>query len=347
RVTWGNMGSRFLRWRLSTNFVSGRLRYVNRLPAPILCLLLLSLSPPLASAQFLLKPAQPGELVTLMPSDMAILESPEARKDLPCTITERKPDLGFDLRFHTGYDVTVPMKELAGSGEMLTVVLRIYPQDVPAHPTYLVQHVGVPPISEDVKGDAILQGTFDLGEGKYHIDWLMRDRAERTCSSKWDTEAALAPKDKPISLLLGPNAISETPEEPFVNDTYPRHASDSEGVNLKVLVNFAPQNPESPQLQRSDTDALVSIVKAIERDPHVNRVSLIAFNMEEGRVVYRQETGDYIDFPSLGKAVRTMKLGTVNLLRLGQKHSDTDFLQNLIANEVGTASHPDAIVFAG
>ena len=89
---------------------------------------------------------------------MAILESPEARKDLPCTITERKPDLGFDLRFHTGYDVTVPMKELAGSGEMLTVVLRIYPQDVPAHPTYLVQHVGVPPISEDVKGDAILQG---------------------------------------------------------------------------------------------------------------------------------------------------------------------------------------------
>lgn len=314
---------------------------------PLLCLLLLSASPPLASPQFLLKPAQPGESVTLMPSDMAILESPEARKDLPCTVTERKPDLGFDLRFHSGYDVTLPMKELAGSGELLTVVLRIYPQDVPGHPTYLVQHVGVPPVSEEVKGDAFLQGSFDLGEGKYHVDWLMRDRAERTCSSKWDIEATLAPKDKPISLLLSPNAISDSPEEPFVNDTYARHGSDSDGVNLKLLVNFAPQNPESPQLQRSDTDALVSIVKAIERDPHVNRVSLVAFNMEQGRIVYRQETADAIDFPSLGKAVRTMKLGTVNLLHLGQKHSETDFLQNLIATEVGTASHPDAIVFAG
>jgi hypothetical protein len=281
-----------------------------------------------------------------MPSDVAILESSEARKDLPCTVTQRKPDLGFDLRFHTGYDVTLPMKELVGSDEVLTTVFRVYPQKDPAHPTYFVQHVRVPRVEDDVKGDAFLQGMLDLGEGKYHIDWLMRDRAERTCSASWDIEAAVAPKDKPMSLFLAPNSVSQTDVEPFVNDAFARQPPE-DGVTLKLLVNFAPQNPDSPQLQRSDTDALVSILKAIQRDPHVRRVSLIAFNIEEARILYRQETADTIDFPALGKALQTMKLGTVNVVRLGQTHNETDFLQSLIANEVGTPCRPDAVIFAG
>ena len=89
------------------------------------------------------------------------------------------------------------------------------------------------------------------------------------------------------------------------------------------------------------------MLKAIERDPHVSRMSLVAFNMEEGRVVYRQEAADRIDLPALGKALDSMKLGTVNLARLGQKHSETDFLGDLIQKEVGTAVNTDAVIFAG
>ena len=32
---------------------------------------------------------------------------------------------------------------------------------------------------------------FDVGEGKYHIDWLMRDRSERVCSYNWDARPSL------------------------------------------------------------------------------------------------------------------------------------------------------------
>jgi hypothetical protein len=112
-------------------------------------------------------------------------------------------------------------------------------------------------------------------------------------------------------------------------------------------VNFAPQNAQSAALQRSDTEALVSILKAIERDPHVAHISLVAFNMQENRVVYRQEDANTIDFPALGKALQTMKLGTVNVIQLGQKHGDTDFLESLIEKEVGASAHPDAVIFAG
>lgn len=299
-------------------------------------------------SQLLLKPPEPGQNVMIMPSDLAILEAGEDRKDLPCTVTPRKAEIGFDLRFHGGYDVTVPLRELSGQGELLTVVFRVFPQGHGDQAVYFVQHIRVPAIEDDAKGEASLDGGIDLGEGQYHVDWLMRDRAERLCSSSWDVEATLPPKDKEMPLFLKPNQIAQTAAEPFVNDVpaRPRHGPEA-NLNVKLLVNFAPPNALSSALERNDTDALVSILKAVERDPHVGRVSLVAFNVGETRVLYRQQPEDRIDFPALGKALQSMQLGTVNVQKLEQKHSETDFLEDLIEKEVNTTSHPDAVVFAG
>ena len=167
------------------------------IPRPVsLAVLLLSsvwLFP--AAAQNLIKPVVPGDPVMLLPSDMAILEAPAERKDLPCTVIPRKTDLGFDLRFHAGYDVTVPLKELEGDGELLTVVFRVYPAGDKEHSAYFSQHIRVPEVEDDAKGEATVSGAFDVGEGNYHVDWLLRDREERPCSSSWDTQATLADKD--------------------------------------------------------------------------------------------------------------------------------------------------------
>jgi hypothetical protein len=313
-----------------------------------LCGVALTLLSQLAFSQMLLKPSQPGEPVHLLPSDLAILEAGDIRKDIPCTVTERKAELGFDLRFHGGYDVTIPLNELTGNGEVLTVVFRVYPRGTPARAAYFAQHFTVPPIEDGAKGDALLQGTMDLGEGAYHVDWLMRDRGEHLCSSAWDMDAELPAKDKPIPLFLTADDVAESVPQPFVNDVVrdkAQHADDN--LTVKLLVNFAPQQANSAALQRSDTEALVSILKTIQRDPRVAHLSLVAFNIDEGRVVYRQEMSSDIDFPALGKALQTMKLGTVNLQQLEQKHSETDFLENLITSEVGTSAHPDAVIFAG
>jgi len=295
----------------------------------------------------MLKPVQPGEPITLLPGDAAVFESPDFRKDLPCTVTGRKAELGFDLRFHSGYDVTIPLRELSGDGSMLSVVFRVYPQDNKEHSAYFVQHFRVPVVEDEAKGDASLQGTIDVGPGKYRVEWLMRDRFERVCSSGWDVEASLSPKDKPMPLFIDAEQIAESAPEPFVNDSASLPSRQADGVNLKLLVNFAPQSSTSSSLQRSDTEALVSILKTIQRDAHVGRLSLVAFNIGESRIVYRQDTSDRIDFPALGKALESMKLGTVNVTNLGEKHSETDFLQELIETEVGNNAHPDAVIFAG
>ena len=308
----------------------------------------LTLLPLPAFSQMLLKPAQPGEALNLLPSDIAVLEAGEVRQDIPCTVTDHKAELGFDLRFHGGFDVSVPLRELSGPGETLTVIFRVFPRDTPTNASYFVQHFNVPAIEEEAKGDATLQGGVDLGEGNYHVDWLMRDRSDHLCSSAWDVDAALPPKDKPMPLFIPANQVLESLPQPFVNDLATHESKPADdNLTVKLLVNFAPQDAYSAALQRSDTDALVTILRTIQRDPRVAHLSLVAFNIDEGRIVYRQEMASSIDFAALGKALQSMKLGTVNLARLEQKHSDSDFLEGLITTEVGDATHPDAVIFAG
>jgi hypothetical protein len=342
------MASRFLRScspLLCVVRPIGRRRCASSVALAVLIFPFLALP---SRSQILLKAPEPGDLVTILPSDLAIFEGGTERKEIPCTVTQRKPDLGFDLRFHAGYDVTVPLTEVSGEGGELTVVFRVYATAQRNNPSYFVQHFGVPSIPDDAKGDALLQGEIDMGEGNYHVDWLMRDRSERICSASWDIEATLTPKDRPINLFLSPNKVAEVPPEPFVNDTDVRpDAKTPDGLNVKLLVNFSPQDSLSSTLQRSDTDALVSILKAIQRDEHIGQISLVAFNMSESRVVYRQDTASQIDFPALGRALHTMKLGTVSVQHLGEKQSETNFLEGLIEAEVGKAAHPDAVIFAG
>ena len=279
---------------------------------------------------------------------MAVLEMQDARKDLPCTVTPTKPVLGFDLRFHSGYDIAVPMKDLSGTENLLTILFRVIPEHHPEDPVYFVHRVRVPQIEEDSKGEVGLHGGFDVGEGKYHVDWLMRDRSERVCSFYWDSEATLTARDRQMNLVMAPEVVAQIDSDQFKEEPPVERAQAEPRLNIKVLMNFAPQNSLSPAMQPMDTSALVSILRSIFREPRIGKFSLVAFNMQEQRVVYRQDNADKIDFPALGEAVGGLKLGTVKISQLAVKHSDTQFLTELIKSEVATEeNHPDAIIFAG
>jgi hypothetical protein len=298
-------------------------------------------------AQVLMQGSGRGGLVRIFNTDSAVLESQEPRKDLPCVATPVKPQLGFDLKFHAGYEVSIPLRELAGSENLLTMVFRVTPENRKDEPVYFSQKMIVPAIEEDAKGDAYLQGTFEVGEGKYHVDWLMRDRSERVCSAYWEVEADLPVKDKQLALEIPPGAVQAASLEPF-KDEPPIQRDPQEGpLNVKVIVNFAPQNERAATLQPLDTNALVSILRSIAREPRIAKFSIVAFNMQEQRVIYRQDDSAQINFPALGEALNSLNLGTVDLNRLSQKHGDTEFLAKLLAQEMKGAERPDAVIFAG
>lgn len=297
--------------------------------------------------QSLMNGGNPGARMRMFNTDMAVMEMREVRKDLPCTVTPGKTNLGFDLKFHSGYEVTIPMNELVGAENLLTIIFRVTPDAPNAEPYYFTQRVKVPTIDEDAKGDAFLQGVFDVGEGKYKVDWLMRDRAERVCSFYWDTEAALPNKDKSIQVALQANSAYPTEIEQFKEEAPVSREAGEGPLKIKLLVNFAPQNSRAATLQPLDTSALVSILRQISRDPRIHRFTIVAFNLQEQRVLYRQSEADRIDFPKLGDALSSLQLGTVDLKRLSQKRGDTEFLAELIRAECGTEEQTDALVFAG
>ena len=283
----------------------------------------------------------------ILNTDAAVMELGERRTDLPCTVSPIKPALGFDLKFHSGYEVSVPLRELAGEENLLTILFRVTYQGRKNEPVMFSHRIRVPAVAEDAKGEAYFQGNFDLGEGVYHVDWLMRDRTERVCSDNWDVEAALPAKEKTIEVALAPGEIQGSDTEPFKEEPPVSRVQDSPPLNVKVLINFAPQDSRSATLQPLDTAALVSILRSIAREPRIGKFSVVAFNLQEQKVIARQDGAERIDFPALGKALESLKLGTVDLRRLSDKHGDTQFLSELIKRELGEAPQPDALIFAG
>jgi hypothetical protein len=113
------------------------------------------------------------------------------------------------------------------------------------------------------------------------------------------------------------------------------------------MVNFAPQNQNSSAMRPIDTLALVTMMRRITRDPRIGKFSLVAFNIQEQRVAYRQGASDRIDFPAMGKAIQDITPGKVDLKLLANKRGEEEFLADLIKTELASADRPDALIFAG
>ncbi len=307
--------------------------------------LLLAVFTPGALCQNVLQGSGSGA-VRLLASDAAVLEIEDTKKDLPCTVTQIKPQLGFDLRFHAGYDITLPLREISGDGDQLTIIFKVTADAAKDAPAYFSQRYNVPDIEADARGDAYLQGGFDVGEGNFHVSWMMRDRMERVCSSDWDFNAVLPQRDQNIKLAIAGNAVEPSDREFFKAEPPVTRIKMDDPLRVKVLINFAPQTSSAAAMQPVDTSALVSILRNISREPRIWSFSVVAFNMNDQRVLYRKENTDQINFPELGKALSSVKFGMVDYHKLSDKYSENDFLTKLIHDELSNNS-TDAVIFAG
>lgn len=147
--------------------------------------------------------------------------------------------------------------------------------------------------------------------------------------------------------MLAPGTVQPSVDEQFQPEPPVIRSQDGLRLSVKVLMNFAPGRPDAPQLDPSDQVALISILRNISRSPQIRKFSLVAFNIDEQKILYRQDAADQIDFPELGRAVKqNLTLGTVNLNQLQQKHPDTEFLEQLVKKETAGAN-VDGLIFVG
>ena len=329
------MPRRRLRTRINTGYyVAGRSRSVG---------LLFLLAASTASGWAGTRPSLES---SLQQADMAVLASRKHRADFSCQVTSDKPGLGFDLRFHSHYHVAVPLKVLADGGGWLQVLMRVTPAANREEPVYLVHRVSIPDAPPGAKGDGVLSGGFDLGLGRYQVDWMMRDGRGRVCSSHWALEAKLRGSQQDLPLTLDPNMVAERAEGPFGEEP-PVEKAAAEPLHVKVLLNFSPAKAQQSILRPTDRAVLLSILRGITMEPGVRHLSLVAFNLREQRIIY-QEDDDKIDFAALDQAAQSPTAGTISYRRLKDPRSETHFVTKLLTDQLGArTSSPDAIIIVG
>jgi hypothetical protein len=185
----------------------------------------------------------------LLHDDLVILEDRRPRQDLPCTAGVIRPSLGFDLKLHAGFDAYVPMRALAELGSSnLIVVFRITPESGLGEPIYFGQRLEVLATGYKTSGFEEILGGFDLGEGRYRLDWLLRDGRQHVCSAHWVINARLTGKDRQVQLATGPGVVQPLRAEFFEQQPKPGNGP----LRVKILVNLAPQEDDQGALPAED-----------------------------------------------------------------------------------------------
>ena len=302
----------------------------------------------LGSAQTLIQPSLEDGAIRILGIDRAILASPDKRDDLPCTVTPAKARLGFDLQFTAGYLANVPLDSIAGNGNGLRVLFRIKPLDGKNREFYFWDRYNVPPIEPGAEGEASIPGRYKLGPGKYQIDWLMRDQAERVCSAHWEVKTSIPGLIEQRAAARDPFTVGPNEVEMFLEERPVRRTQDPKPLHVKLLVNFTPTDPRDLRLRPYDVQNLVSILRAISREPLIGSFSLVAFNMQEERVLFEQRNAHRIDFPKLGETVEAIEGGMVNISQLEDEDSASRFLTGLLTKEMSDQDpRPDAVIILG
>ena len=263
--------------------------------------------------------------VLLNQNDFSVLESGEKRRDIACSVTPRRPALGFDLRLQSGYDVALTLEGSIASD--LMVIARVRPLAGDGKPLHLYQRLRVPVPEGEEKERSFsggFSGAFLVGEGKYAVDWLLRDVGGRYCADFWEFEVK-----SPLRISAGGWELAPLPE-PFSEEPVEKAEN---GTAVKVLVNYEPSRQEQ----------LLGMLRAMVRDSRVGTVSLAIFNLEQRKVLAKQER---VDFPKLQEALAGFQPGLVDAKVLSGADGGVErFLGELLdAPELGEAA---TVVFLG
>ncbi len=280
-------------------------------------------------------------------SDLAVLSAGQERNDLPCEVEPLDPELEYDLNFRAGYNAKIPLAALAGEGNSLRVVFRITPLDRPDEPVFMQHRYNVPPIEADAVGAANLPGKFRLGPGRYKVNWLMRDRLEQVCASSWEIAAETVEGFEKLATNPSESLVTPFSDEVFAEEPpvmRPRGAL----RHVKLMINFTPPNAAMPRLNTYDLSSVVSMVRAISREPQFGLFSVVAYQSQLEQVFFEQDRAARIDFPALGDAYGNIEGGSVDIENLQDKESGRRFIRQLFEEHLTKGDDdPDAVIFIG
>ena len=266
---------------------------------------------------------------------------------LSCEGRVHPPQLDFEFRFFSGYQVSIPTRELVGPERPVIARLRVTPiEPAGAEPVELTTKGTLPRIPERTRGDVFIDGSFAVGPGRYRVEWLMVDSFDSGCSLEWEIEAKLSKRDSNVKLQLEAGEVADSRLALFRPERTRIDPSLGRPLRLKVLLNLDVWGRRRASVRLFEFFPRLAALRAISRHPRIDEVALTAFSVDEQRVYLRHGLQERFDFPGLRSAIDEISPAIVSIEQLG-KDKSRDFLTELLLAELPSDEEVDAYVFLG
>jgi hypothetical protein len=274
------------------------------------------------------------------------LLSAKSKDSLKCSIHPLAPFLDFTFRYEAGFSIVAPLDQFDPSEEFI-IYLRVTPDS--GTPVILTQSFEISPIPQDRRAkidikqlkrlQLSMSGAFAIGEGRYKAEVLMVDKQQRTCRKEWKFQAQ---KQNPHAV---PRALEPGTVQPLIADDWDGKL-DGQGIRLTVLMHVIPMNPNSAKLYAWDRGFLLQSLTSLLKQLPCQSVRIVAFNLDQQREIFRQDSFDAEGFAELTKTLQKLELATVSYKGL-QRGSGPKMLVHLAREQTAAKDSSDAVVFLG
>ena len=270
--------------------------------------------------------------------------SQPGEKLLRCEVSPLKPVLNFSFRYQAGYMVSVPMNQYIGAGHGWTVLTRITPEGGDRKPVYLVSRIPLPQVPK-TNVEVRVGGGYLLGEGVYHVNWMMLDNTGRVSRKSWRVDVHLSHAERKVKVAIPPDTVWEIGLRG--SRTFPQGTDDAAALRLTIFLHTAPLFPRRTRLRPNDMVTLMSAVSALLERVPARSVRLVLFNLEQQKELLRKENFLLQEMWQVSQAMNNVELGLVDYQVLQNKRGHVDLLTEMVNREVQAQPPSDVVLFLG
>jgi hypothetical protein len=265
-----------------------------------------------------------------------------AAPELPCSVRKYGPRLSFALRYWSGYEVTIPARNLrALPGARLQILLRATPRG--GAPRYFYQRRPMPELPADPRAlkriDLFVSGGVAMGAGDYELSLHVSDSSDRVCRSTWRVTAPVA--KVPLRLEAGEVA------DGYADRWRGIPAKNSSGL-VTIFLHAAPVLPRRTLTRLSPWDSAVllgSLTSLLDTLPFP-RARVVAYNLDSREILFSDPQFAPEGLAKLAERLDNLNLGLISANAL-RRASPADILREVVEAELRNPDPADAIIFLG
>jgi hypothetical protein len=267
----------------------------------------------------------------------------EKDTSLHCQVQPIPPRLNFSFLLQAGYVISVPMKQYFGSNHALAILSRVTPEG--GGPAYFATGIKLPDIPK-TKNEMEVAGVYLVGEGRYKVDLVLFDEANRVCRKSWRFEAKLSTAERSLKLGLPPESVSElsfrhwSPGGKSLDDVRPIR-------RLTVFLHAAPLFSRSIRFRARDRGILLSSLATLLETLPARSVRLVIFNLDQQKELFRQDVLTPQAFEQAAGSMDNLQLQLVDYRVLQNRGGHISLLTELVNKELRAQERSDAVIFLG